>query len=138
MFICILISGLVVNLVIDMSQKLHPQVYLYTCFGVRTASSIIHYVLFHDEDGCQVQFWHETWCEDHPLKVLYLHCMHAPQLDMHQFIFWWLDIKTKRWSWKIRFRKYFNNWELELVNYFLERLYVSRMVLRCCRTALLL
>lgn len=33
----------------------------------------MHYVPFDDEDGRQVQFWHDSWCVDQPLKVLFLH-----------------------------------------------------------------
>ena len=70
--------------------------------------------------GSQIQFWHDNWCGDQPLKLLFL-VLFEIVTDNNAFVESLLERQVEGWSRNccVEFIRNFNNWEIdELASFF--------------------
>ena len=84
--------------------------------------SFSHHISFQVGDGCHIRFWYDLWCGDQPLRDRFpvLFCLSRKSEAM---VADHLQFHGSNHIWDVEFSRAVQDWELDLVESFMELLY---------------
>jgi hypothetical protein len=87
---------------------------------------VVQHVQYDIGDGTKVLFWHDVWCGEHPLKLVYPALFNIA-CNKDAWVKEYMERLNDILHWNVQFIWLGHDWELEVVSHFFALLYSQKI-----------